>query len=117
MAFLKDVLGLDVAFNYKKEPALQAIPIYAPEGLDIYYDNVGGETLDAALLHAKNFMRVICCGAISQYNRVPDGGYQYRNLGVIVTKRVLVQVCKTPLINLLRRSKMLTILGIHRHRS
>lgn len=58
LKFLVDQLGFDGGFNYKKEKPLEAIKRLAPDGLDIYYDNVGGEQLDAALVNMKLFGRV-----------------------------------------------------------
>lgn len=78
--FICDELGFDDAINYKAVPDLeQAIREKCPEGVDIYYDNVGGATLDAALLNLAKGARVVFCGAISTYNAegpVP-GPYQY----------------------------------------
>lgn len=51
-------LNFDAGFNYKKERTIVALSRLAPEGLDIYYDNVGGEQLDAALLQMKDFGRI-----------------------------------------------------------
>jgi NADPH-dependent curcumin reductase CurA len=56
--FVVREFGLAAAFNYKKEGVGEALERLAPEGLDIYYDNVGGETLDAALEHMKDFGRI-----------------------------------------------------------
>lgn len=57
LEFVKD-LGFDAAFNYKKEGVAEALARLAPEGLDIYFDNVGGETLDSALGAMKDFGRI-----------------------------------------------------------
>ena len=62
-------IGLNGAFNYKTERPADALGRLCPEGIDIYFDNVGGETLDAALVHMRRFGRVILCGAISTYDR------------------------------------------------
>jgi NADPH-dependent curcumin reductase CurA len=56
--FVVNELGFDAAFNYKEEGVGEALARLAPEGLDIYYDNVGGETLDAALEHMRDFGRI-----------------------------------------------------------
>jgi NADPH-dependent curcumin reductase CurA len=53
LKFVVDDLGFDGGFNYKSETAAEALPRLAPQGLDIYYDNVGGEQLEAALLNMK----------------------------------------------------------------
>jgi NADPH-dependent curcumin reductase CurA len=60
LEFVKE-LGFDGAFNYKKESVREALQRLAPEGLDIYFDNVGGETLDAALGAMKDFGRISKC--------------------------------------------------------
>ncbi|KAK0619538.1 hypothetical protein B0T14DRAFT_537306 [Immersiella caudata] len=64
LKFIVETLGFDAGFNYKKEQPGEALARLAPEGLDIYYDNVGGEHLDAALQNMKDFGRVVVCGAI-----------------------------------------------------
>ncbi|KAF9610777.1 hypothetical protein IFM89_024633 [Coptis chinensis] len=64
---LKNKLGFDEAFNYKEEPDLDiALKRYFPKGIDIYFDNVGGSMLDAALLNMKTFGRIAVCGMVSQ---------------------------------------------------
>ncbi|BBH08642.1 alkenal reductase [Prunus dulcis] len=66
---LKNKFGFDEAFNYKDEPDLDAaLKRYFPEGIDIYFDNVGGKMLDAVLLNMKMNGRIAACGMISQYN-------------------------------------------------
>lgn len=68
VAFLKD-LGVDHAIDYKASaPLVQALREAAPTGIDVYFDNVGGEHLEAALLLARPFARFAMCGMISQYN-------------------------------------------------
>ncbi|XP_065049953.1 2-alkenal reductase (NADP(+)-dependent)-like [Musa acuminata AAA Group] len=65
---LKEKLGFDDAFNYKDEPDLKsALRRYFPEGIDIYFDNVGSAMLDAAVANINLFGRVALCGAISEY--------------------------------------------------
>ncbi|KAF2016014.1 NAD(P)-binding protein [Aaosphaeria arxii CBS 175.79] len=84
-------LGFDAGFNYKKESPAAALNRLAPQGLDIYYDNVGGETLSAALNAMKDFGRVVSCGMISQYNLSPEDRYGVKNLGQLFLKRLTVQ--------------------------
>ncbi|ONK81035.1 uncharacterized protein A4U43_C01F24540 [Asparagus officinalis] len=68
VAILKEKLGFDDAFNYKEEPDLKsALKRYFPEGIDIYFDNVGGEMLEAAVANMNTFGRVAACGAIAEY--------------------------------------------------
>ncbi|KAJ6792874.1 2-alkenal reductase (NADP(+)-dependent)-like [Iris pallida] len=65
---LKEKLGFDEAFNYKEEPDLNsALRSYFPEGIDVYFDNVGAEMLEAAVANMNPFGRVAACGAISEY--------------------------------------------------
>jgi hypothetical protein len=87
---LKD-LGFDGGFNYKNEKPADALSKLAPNGIDIYYENVGGEQLEAALNHMNNFGRVIACGMISQYNAKPEELYPIRNLMNVVAKRIKMQ--------------------------
>ncbi|MCP3804154.1 NADP-dependent oxidoreductase [Allokutzneria sp. A3M-2-11 16] len=68
VAHLKDDLGFDEAFNYKDGPVLEQLEKAAPEGIDVYFDNVAGEHLEAALSVANQGARFALCGAISQYN-------------------------------------------------
>ncbi len=66
--WLTGELGFDAAIDYKHEDVRRALREHAREGLDVYFDNVGGETLDAALTRLAHGARVVICGAISQYN-------------------------------------------------
>jgi NADPH-dependent curcumin reductase CurA len=61
-------LGADQALDYKAGPILKSLAAAAPEGIDIYFDNVGGEHLDAALALARNHARFAICGMIQGYN-------------------------------------------------
>ena len=61
-------LHFDAAIDYKSEDVAAAIARHCPNGVDVYFDNVGGEVLDAALLSLARRARVVICGAISQYN-------------------------------------------------
>ncbi|EEC69038.1 hypothetical protein OsI_37853 [Oryza sativa Indica Group] len=87
---LKTKFGFDDAFNYKKELDLDAaLKRYFPEGIDIYFENVGGATLDAVLPNMRLRGRIAACGMISQYNLAnPDGVH---NLFYIVTKRLRME--------------------------
>jgi NADPH-dependent curcumin reductase CurA len=78
-------LGIE-AFNYKETPAKEALA----DGIDVYFDNVGGAQLEAALTALRPFGRVAACGAISRYNdQQPEPGP--RNLGFVVSKRLRLQ--------------------------
>jgi NADPH-dependent curcumin reductase len=67
-AHLVDELGFDVAIDYKADNVPAALGEHCPRGIDVYFDNVGGEILDAALARLARHARVVICGAISQYN-------------------------------------------------
>lgn len=84
-------LHFDGGINYKTSDNLKAAVAKAcPNGVDVYFDNVGGDILDAALTNINKFGRVINCGAISQYNNteVPMGP---RPEGILIKKSVLMQ--------------------------
>jgi NADPH-dependent curcumin reductase CurA len=90
-AWLRDDLGLDAAIDYKHERSLPvALRRACPDGIDVYFDNVGGDTLDAALLHMRDHGRIALCGMISQYNdpQPPPGP---RFLVAAVTKRLTLR--------------------------
>ncbi|KAF2458211.1 putative oxidoreductase [Lineolata rhizophorae] len=84
-------LGFDAGFNYKKEKPRDALKRLAPQGIDIYYENVGGETLEAAIDNMNWFGRIIACGMISGYNIKPEENYPIRNLFHVVGKRLKMQ--------------------------
>ena len=67
-ARLQEEYGFDAAIDYKSESLYPALKKACPDGIDVYFDNVGGETLDAALAFLRLRGRVVVCGAISQYN-------------------------------------------------
>jgi NADPH-dependent curcumin reductase CurA len=66
--WLVDELGFDAAIDYKREDVRKALREHAPNGLDVYFDNVGMPILDAALANLAMHARIVICGAISQYN-------------------------------------------------
>lgn len=66
--YMIDVLGFDGAIDYKNENVNAGIKRECPKGIDVYFDNVGGEILDAALANLRMRARIVICGAISQYN-------------------------------------------------
>jgi NADPH-dependent curcumin reductase CurA len=73
--FLLDELGLDAAFNYRDGPVVDLLRKAAPEGIDVYFDNVGGDHLEAALATLRGWGRAALCGAISEYESVgPTSG-------------------------------------------
>jgi NADPH-dependent curcumin reductase CurA len=70
--YVVEELGFDAAIDYKAEDVGTALHEHCPGGIDVYFDNVGGDILDAALANLARSARVVICGAISQYNAV-DG--------------------------------------------
>jgi len=66
--YVVDTLGFDACIDYKNENVYKALKEHCPDGIDVYFDNVGGDILDAALANLRMHARVVICGAISQYN-------------------------------------------------
>ena len=91
LEFITKELNFDHGFNYKKEKAADALARLAPNGIDIYYENVGGEHLEAAINAMNNFGRIVACGMISQYNLKPGEQYPIRNLMQVVAKRLTMR--------------------------
>lgn len=89
-AALIDHYGFDGAIDYKRDDVDARLRELCPQGIDIYFDNVGGETLDRALAQMNLYGRVVSCGSISSYNddgRVPGP----KNYGLILMRRLKVQ--------------------------
>jgi NADPH-dependent curcumin reductase CurA len=83
-------IGFDVAFNYRSGSVVDQLRQAAPDGIDVYFDNVGADHLDAALVLLNNHGRVAMCGAIAHYNATePPAGPS--NLGLVVTKRLTLR--------------------------
>jgi NADPH-dependent curcumin reductase CurA len=87
---LKD-LNFDGGFNYKKEKPIDALKRLAPNGIDIYYENVGGEQLEAALDCLNTFGRIIACGMVSEYSTPETERHGIKNLMQIVAKRLTIR--------------------------
>ena len=88
--FLRKECGFDIAFDYKVAPILEQLNLEAPEGIDVYFDNVGGEALEAALSALRVHGRIIACGGISRYNEEkPQPGPC--NLFNVTTKRLTMK--------------------------
>jgi NADPH-dependent curcumin reductase CurA len=88
VAWLREVAGIDAAFNYKEVGTLTGeLGKHCPHGIDVYFENVGGAHLEAALEHMNSFGRIVLCGMISHYNETtPSSGPQ--NLRLAVRKRL-----------------------------
>lgn len=91
IALLKDNLGFDAAINYATTPNMQeAVAEACPDGVDVYFDNVGGEISDAVMMNLTRLSRVVVCGVISSYNATsPPMGPRVQP--ILVTKSVLMQ--------------------------
>jgi len=76
---LVDKLGYEAAINYRTESVEQRIGELCPGGVDLFFDNVGGEILDAALAHIARYARVVLCGRISEYLKSGEEKYCLRN--------------------------------------
>lgn len=87
-AWLRDELKLDAVINYQAEPIGPALKAATPKGIDVYFENVGGAHLDAALPRMNNRGRIPVCGMISTYNGAGDG---VRNLSSVIYSRVRME--------------------------
>ncbi|BAH49461.1 putative oxidoreductase [Rhodococcus opacus B4] len=85
-AWLTEELGFDAAIDYKSESVGKALRAAAPDGIDVYFDNVGGEILDAALARLRKNARVALCGAISGYNATDPQPGPSRYLSLLVNR-------------------------------
>jgi len=87
---LVDDLGFDAAFNYKDGNVGKQLREAAHDGIDVYFDNVGGDHLEAAIGSLNTFGRVAVCGMISQYNAT-EATPAPRNLALLITKRLSIR--------------------------
>jgi hypothetical protein len=88
--WITEELGFDAAINYKAEPVLDGLKQHCPDGIDVDFENVGGEVLDAVLALINRRARIVLCGLISQYNAeepVP-GPYYFAN---VLVKRARIE--------------------------
>ncbi|OLV18336.1 NADP-dependent oxidoreductase [Deinococcus marmoris] len=90
VAHLTDKLGFDAAFNYKDGPVNKLLREAAPDGIDVYFDNVGGDHLEAALFAFNPFGRAALCGAISQYNATEPASAP-RNLALAIGRQLTLK--------------------------
>jgi NADPH-dependent curcumin reductase CurA len=90
VAYVTDELGFDGAFDYHDGRVVDLLQEAAPDGIDVYFDNVGGDHLEAAITVMNRYGRVAMCGAISQYNSTepPHGP---RNMAQVVGKRLTLR--------------------------
>ena len=84
-------MNVDLAFNYKKTDNLVIkLKEIMPDGFDLYFDNVGGDFLEAAIFRMKNYGRIVICGRISQMNstKTPEG---LKNIAHVLVKRLTIK--------------------------
>jgi NADPH-dependent curcumin reductase CurA len=87
---LTEEFGFDAVVDYKAGDTFASLRAACPGGIDVYFDNVGGDILEACLFNMKNHGRIACCGAVSQYDGPPQAGP--RGIpGLIVTKRLVMR--------------------------
>ena len=89
--WLVSELGFDAAVDYKDGALFKALRAAAPNGIDVYFDNVGGDILEACLPQMNMKGRIACCGAVSQYDRTPSATGPRSIPGLIVVKRLIMQ--------------------------
>ena len=90
-SWLKDVLGFDGVVNYKNDNFVKDLRSLCPEKVDVYFDNVGGPIFESVLFAMNNFGRIICCGAVSQYDQASPQNGPRGVPGLIVTKRLILK--------------------------
>lgn len=90
-AWLKQELGFDAAVDYKAGALFKTLKAAAPSGIDVYFDNVGGDIFEACLAQMNVRGRIACCGAVSQYDMAPPASGPRGVPGLIVVKRLTVQ--------------------------
>ena len=91
-ALLTEALGFDAALDYKAEGSLRKqLREVAPDGIDIYWDNVAGDILEAAIFNMALHGRIICCGAIAHYDGAPPAHGPRGIPGLLVTRRITMR--------------------------
>lgn len=88
--YVKKVLGAEECIDYKCENVVQRLKDLCPKGINVYFDNVGGQMLDDVLMHITDHSRIILCGAISTYN-YQDSPYRVKNYPRLIIKRAIMQ--------------------------
>ena len=89
--WLINQIGFDAVVNYKSENFYKEIRSACPDKVDVYFDNVGGSIFETVLFAMNNYGRIICCGAVSQYNQAAPQSGPRGVPGIIVTKRLTLQ--------------------------
>ncbi|PZQ59473.1 MAG: NADP-dependent oxidoreductase [Phenylobacterium zucineum] len=89
--WLVDELGFDAAVDYKSPEFKRELRAAVPNGIDVYFDNVGGDVFEACLFGMNTHGRIACCGAVSQYDGAPPAHGPRGIPGLIVTKRLTLR--------------------------
>ena len=89
--WLINQIGFDAVVNYKSENFYKEIRSACPDKIDVYFDNVGGSIFETVLFAMNNYGRIICCGAVSQYNQAAPQSGPRGVPGIIVTKRLTLK--------------------------
>lgn len=89
--WLTEELGFDAAVDYKSPEFKRQLRAAVPDGIDVYFDNTGGDIFEACLFAMKNHGRIACCGALSQYDGAPPPHGPRGVPGLIVTKRLTLR--------------------------
>ena len=84
-------IGAEACIDYKSENIAKRLKELLPEGVDVYFDNVGGETLDSVLMNIRDNARVVLCGAISTYNDSPNQQYGLKNYSRLIIKKATME--------------------------
>ncbi|MBX3705281.1 MAG: NADP-dependent oxidoreductase [Pseudomonadales bacterium] len=90
-ALLVDELGFDAAVNYKDPDFRGAFKAATPDRIDVYFDNTGGDILGAALFRMNTHGRIVCCGAVSQYDTTSPSGSPRGIPGLLVNNRIRME--------------------------
>ncbi|MBT5897846.1 MAG: NADP-dependent oxidoreductase [Rhodospirillaceae bacterium] len=89
--WIVDDLGFDAAINYKTENVLKVLGQHCPDGIDIYFDNTGGDILQAALFRMNQGGRIVCCGVVSQYDTATPLPGPHGMPGLLVVRRLRME--------------------------
>lgn len=90
--YLVEELGFDAAIDYKSEDVAAGLAKHAPQGVNVYFDNVGGDILDAVLTRLARGARIVICGAISQYNNTTPVKGPANYLSLLVTRSTMTGI-------------------------
>lgn len=88
---LRDELGFDATVNHRSETLAEDLRAACPDGVDLYFDNVGGSLLELMLRRMKDHGRIVCCGAVSQYDSASPGPGPSGVPGLLITRRLRME--------------------------